>query len=208
MGRYTGALCRKCRREGMKLYLKGLKCETAKCTIERRNFAPGQHGKNRSKPSEYGIQMREKQRLRRMYGINERQFKLYFIRASKRKGVTGDMLLQMLETRLDNVVYRLCFALGRRDAHQIVQHGHICVNGKKVNIPSYLVKGGDVVSVKEKEGSKKLIAARLELVGSRPLPEWLELDKSKLTGKILRIPERSIISVPVDENKIVELYSK
>lgn len=208
MARYKGASCRICRREGIKLYLKGKKCDTAKCILERRNFAPGQHGKGRSKPSEYGIQLREKQRLRRMYGIGERQFKLYFLRASRTRGITGDMLLQMLETRLDNVICRLGFAIERRMARQIVRHGHIVVNNQKVNIPSYQVRTGDEIGIKETGNSKKLVAGNIEITGSRPIPEWLSLDKTKFTGKVLRIPERKDISVPVDENKIVELYSK
>lgn len=208
MSRYRGASCRICRREGIKLYLKGNRCDTAKCTLERRNFAPGQHGKSRSKPSEYGIQLREKQRLRKMYGLGERQFKLYFLRASRTRGITGDMLLQMLETRLDNVICRLGFAVERRMARQIVRHGHIVVNSQKVNIPSYQVKAGDEVGVKEIGNSKKLVAGNMEITGSRPIPEWLSLDKTKFTGKVLRIPERRDISVPVDENKIVELYSR
>lgn len=208
MARYKGALCRLCRREGIKLYLKGTKCDTAKCTLERRKFAPGQHGKTRAKLSEYGVQLREKQKLRRMYGIGEEQFVLYFKRASKRKGVTGNMLLQMLETRLDNVVFRLGFSTGRRGARQVVRHGHIRVNGCKVNIPSYSVRSGDVIGVKETEDTRKLIAGNLEITSSRPLPEWMSLDKTQLTGNILRIPERSDISIPVDEHMIVELYSK
>lgn len=208
MARYKGALCRICRRAGEKLYLKGTKCDTAKCTIERRNFAPGQHGKIRSKPSEYGLQLREKQKLRRMYGMGERQFKLYFIKASRRKGVTGNMLLQMLETRLDNIVFRLGFATGRRAARELVRHGHTKINGHNVNIPSYLVKSGDIISVKDTETSKKLVTSILEITSSRPVPEWLSLDKEKLTATVLRIPERKEISVPVDEHMIVELYSK
>lgn len=208
MARYKGALCRICRRAGEKLYLKGTKCDTAKCTIEHRNFPPGQHGKIRTKPTEYGLQLREKQKLRRMYGLGERQFKLYFIRSSQKKGVTGDMLLQMLETRLDNVIFRLGFATGRRAARQIVRHGHIRLNNHNVNIPSCLVKGGDIISVKESEYSRKLITSILEITGSRPIPEWLSLDKSQLTANVLRIPERKEISVPIDEHMIVELYSK
>lgn len=208
MARYKGPVCRLCRREGIKLYLKGTKCDAAKCTIERRNFAPGQHGKGRSKPSEYGLQLREKQKLRRMYGIGEKQFNLYFVRASQKKGVTGNMLLQMLETRLDNVIYRLGFTVGRRDARQISRHGHIRVNGKKVNIPSYTVRSGDVISVNDREASRKLITSMLEITSSRPVPEWLSLDKAQLAGKVLQIPQRGDIRVPVDEHMIVELYSK
>lgn len=209
MARYRDALCRICRRQGVKLYLKGTKCDTAKCIYERRDFAPGQHGKRRrSKLSEYGLQLREKQKLRWLYGIIEKQFALYFKKASRRKGVTGDNLLQLLETRLDNVVYRLGFAAGRRPAHQLVQHGHIRVNGRKVNIASYSVKGGDIIDVKDTKNSKKIVLENLELATGRSVPEWLELDKNKLSGRVLRLPERSDISIPVDEHMIVELYSK
>lgn len=208
MSRYRGALCRICRREGTKLHLKGNKCDTAKCTLERRNFAPGQHGKNRVKLSEYGLQLREKQKLRRMYGISEKQFASYFKLASKKKGITGDMLLQMLETRLDNVAFRLGFATGRRTARQLVRHGHIRVNGRKVNIPSYQVRNGDKVGIKESEKARKNIANTLEITSGRPLPEWMSLDKDQILGNILRIPDRKDINVPVNENMIVELYSK
>lgn len=208
MSRYTGALCRLCRREGVKLHLKGTKCDTAKCIVERRNFAPGQHGKAKTKLSEYGVQLREKQKLRRMYGMGENQFALYFKRASKKKGVTGDMLLQTLETRLDSVAYRLGFATGIRGARQIVRHGHVRVNGRKVNIPSYQVKSGDTVSIKEAGNSRKFIAPVLELTSGRPIPEWMSVDRAQFTGKILRMPERKDINIPVNENMIVELYSK
>lgn len=208
MSRYIGPLCRLCRREGIKLYLKGTRCDTAKCTLERRNFAPGQHGKSKTKLSEYGLQLREKQKLRRMYGISEKQFGLYFEKASRKKGVTGSMLLQMLETRLDNIVFRLGFATGRQFARQLVMHGHIRVNGHKVNIPSYQIKGEDIISVKEKENTRKLITGIMEITSGRPVPEWLSLDKEKVSGKVIRLPERKDINVPVNENMIVELYSK
>jgi small subunit ribosomal protein S4 len=208
MARYRGALCRLCRREGVKLNLKGKKCDTAKCTLERRNFAPGQHGKSKSKLSEYGTQLREKQKMRRIYGIGERQFASYFGEASRRKGVTGDALLQILETRLDTVVYRLGFATCIREGRQIVRHGHIRVNNKKVNIPSYRVKGGDSVAVKETGTSRKFVTANMEITAGRPLPEWVSLDKEQFKGNILRLPERKDINIPVNENMIVELYSK
>jgi len=208
MARYKGPLCRLCRREGAKLYLKGTKCDTAKCTLDRRSFAPGQHGKSRTKLSEYGLQLREKQKLRRMYGLNEKQFRLYFKRASRKKGVTGDILLQMLETRLDNVIYLVGFALGRRVARQIVRHGHITLNGRKVNIPSYQVKIGDVIGIKDRENTKKLVAGSLELTAGRSVPEWLSVNKEQLVAKTLRVPERKDINVPINENMIVELYSK
>lgn len=208
MARYSGALCRICRRQGVKLYLKGSKCDTAKCTLERRSFAPGQHGKRRSKLSEYGLQLREKQKLRWLYGLAEKQFELYFKKASRKKGVTGDNLLQLLEIRLDSVVYRLGFTTGRRIAHQLVQHGHFRVNGKKVNIPSYSLKTDDVVEVRNSENTRKIISENLELNTGKPVGEWLELNKEKLTGKVLRLPLRSDVNVPVDEHMIVELYSK
>ena len=208
MGRYRDSLCRICRRQGVKLYLKGIKCDTAKCMFERRGFAPGQHGKRRTKLSEYGLQLREKQKLRWLYGIMEKQFKLYFQKASRKKGVTGDILLRLLETRLDNVVYRLGFATGRRTAHQLVQHGHFKVNGKKVNIPSYSTRLGDIIEVVDRENSKKFVKDNLDLTAGRPVPEWLGVNKEKMNGKILRLPERNDINVPVDEHMIVELYSK
>lgn len=208
MGRYRGPLCKLCRREGVKLYLKGTKCDTAKCILERRNFPPGQHGKTKKKLSEYALQLREKQKLRRMYGVMEAQFKNYFHKASRSKGVTGEILLQLLERRLDNVVFRLGFAPGRRAARQFVRHNHILVNGKKVDIPSYLVRPGEVISVRDKEQSKKYAKESLELTSARTVPEWLQLDKENLSGKIIRLPERKDIAVPVDESMIVELYSK
>lgn len=208
MARYRGALCRICRRHGAKLYLKGSKCDTAKCMFERRGFAPGQHGKRRKKYSEYGLQLREKQKLRMFYGIMEKQFAIYFDKASRKQGVTGDMLMQLLELRLDNVTYRLGFSTGRRSARQLVRHGHIKVNGRKVNIPSYSVRIGDVIEVSAKEKSRKIVSEGLEENSDRPVPEWLELSKDQLSGKIVRLPERDDINVPVDEYMVVELYSK
>jgi len=208
MPRYRDSLCKICRREGTKLYLKGTKCDTAKCTLERRQYAPGQHGKRRTKISEYGLQLREKQKLRRLYAVREHQFGLYFKRASQKKGVTGNNLLQLLERRLDNVAYRLGFSPGRIAARQLVRHGHFLVNGKRVDVPSFLVKDGDEIVVQNKEKIKKVIVGYLELTASRPVPEWLQLDKENYKGKVLRLPERVDISVPVDEHLIVELYSK
>lgn len=208
MPRYRDTLCKICRREGTKLYLKGTKCDMAKCTLERRNFAPGQHGKRRSKLSEYGSQLREKQKLRRIYGIREHQFGLYFKKASQKRGVTGHNLLQLLESRLDNVAFRLGFCPGRQTARQFVRHGHIRVNGKKVNIPSYLVKAGDIISVKQKEKTKKAVANNIELTSARLSPEWIQIDKDNQKGTVLRLPERADINIPVDEHLIVELYSK
>lgn len=208
MARYREALCRVCRRQGVKLYLKGAKCDTAKCMFERRSFAPGQHGKRRSKLSEYGLQLREKQKMRNLYGIMEKQFGLYFKKASRKKGVTGNNLLQLLEIRLDNVVYRLGFTTGRRAARQMVRHGHVRVNGRKVNIPSYSLRVGNIVDIKDTKNSRKIVSENIEITAGRPIPEWLELNKEKTSAKILRLPERSDISIPVDEHMIVELYSK
>jgi small subunit ribosomal protein S4 len=208
MARYSGALCRLCRREGVKLHLKGKKCDTAKCMLERRNFAPGQHGKSKGKLSEYGTQLREKQKLRRIYGIGERQFALYFGEASRRKGITGDALLQILETRLDNVVYRLGFTAGLREARQVVRHGHVRINDKKVNIPSFRVKAGDSVIIKETGTSRKFVGVNMEVTSGRPIPEWMSIDKEHFKGSILRLPDRKDINIPVNENMIVELYSK
>ena len=208
MARYRGSLCRICRREGVKLYLKGTKCDMAKCILERRNFAPGQHGKRRKKISEYGLQLREKQKLRKMYGITEKKFELYFKKASKKKGVTGSILLQMLETRLDNVVFRLGLAVGRRAARQIVRHGHIRIHDRRLDIPSYAIKIGDEISINEKGNGKKNALETLETTSGRPVPEWMVMDKAKIKGKVLRLPERGDISIPIDEHLIVELYSK
>lgn len=208
MARYRKALCKLCRREGEKLYLKGSKCDTAKCMLERRDFAPGQHGKRRKKDSEYGLQLREKQKLRRMYGVMENQFRLYFKRAHKMKGVTGSNLLQMLETRLDNVVFRLGFSAGRRSARQFVRHGHILINSKRVDIPSYKIKSGDKITIRDRKEIKKLVTDTIDMTASRPVPEWLQLNKEEQVGLVIRMPERGEITVPVDEHLIVELYSK
>ena len=209
MARYKDAVCRLCRREGMKLFLKGGKCFTDKCPIEKRNFAPGQHGKDRkAKIVGYGLQLREKQKAKRIYFTQEGQFRNYFERAFRRKGVTGEMLLQQLERRLDNVVYRLGFAVARRQARQLVRHGHVAVNGKKVNIPSYQVKVGDEVTVRE--GSQKL--AMLEVAkdfASHQAPSaWLEIDRDAYKGRVLALPKREDINLPLNEQLIVELYSK
>jgi len=208
MGRYTGPSCRLCRREGIKLYLKGERCYTPKCAIERRGYAPGQHGQMKKKLSEYGIQLREKQKAKRIYGILENQFKIYFERATKQKGVTGENLLRLLELRLDNVVYRLGFAKSRAQARQIVRHGHIEVNGKKVTIPSYQVKAKDVIAVREKSRELEFFKEMAELGRTRIVPEWLSVNYDTLTGEVLRVPNREDIDVPVQEHLIVELYSK
>ena len=209
MARYTGAVCRLCRREGQKLHLKGDRCYTGKCALDRRPAqAPGQHGKGRKKMSEYGLQLREKQKARRYYGVLESQFAKYFDMAVTRKGVTGENLLQILESRLDNVVYRLGFAMSRAEARQLVSHRHFTVNGKSVNIPSYLLKAGDVVALKEKSRSSDKFKSVLEANGSRVPPKWLDLDRNAFQAKVLNLPAREDIDLPIEEHLIVELYSK
>ena len=208
MARYTGPRCRLCRREGGKLFLKGERCYTDKCAFERRSYAPGQHGQARVKLSDYGIRLREKQRARRIYGIQERQFHRYFLEADRQKGVTGYNLLVLLERRLDNVVYRMGFAESRSQARQLVRHGHFEVNGRKVDIPSFLVKVGDVVKVREKSRSLAAIKEAAEAVARRGVPAWLEVDHERMEGKIKAFPERSEITVPIQEQLIVEFYSK
>ncbi|PYV40471.1 MAG: 30S ribosomal protein S4 [Acidobacteria bacterium] len=209
MARYRESVCRLCRREGMKLFLKGDRCFKDSCAIEKRNFAPGQHGKDRkSKVIGYGLQLREKQKVKRIYGLLEGQFRNYFEKAERRKGVTGDTLLQMLERRLDNIVYRLGFATSRAQSRQLIGHGHVRVNSLKVNIPSFQVKAGDVISIREKSQKNPLIVNSVEMVGSRGIPSWLELDGSKFSGKVLTLPKREDINLPVQERLIVELYSK
>jgi len=193
----------------MKLFLKGDRCFKDSCAIEKRNFAPGQHGKDRkSKVIGYGLQLREKQKVKRIYGLLEGQFRNYFEKAERRKGVTGDTLLQMLERRLDNIVYRLGFATSRAQSRQLIGHGHVRVNSLKVNIPSFQVKAGDVISIREKSQKNPLIVNSVEMVGSRGIPSWLELDGSKFSGKVLTLPKREDINLPVQERLIVELYSK
>ncbi|MBE6935133.1 MAG: 30S ribosomal protein S4 [Ruminococcaceae bacterium] len=208
MARYTGAVCKLCRREGEKLFLKGDRCYTGKCALSRRNFAPGQHGQARKKRSEYGIQLREKQKVRRYYCVLEGQFEHYFELAEKRKGVTGENLLFILESRLDNIVYRLGFAMSRPEARQLVRHGHFEVNGKKVNIPSYLCKPGDVIALKDGSRSSEKFKAILEANASKPIPKWLSLNVEKLEGTFVTMPERDDIDLPIEEHYIVELYSK
>ena len=206
MARYTGADCRLCRREKMKLFLKGSKCESPKCPIEIRPYPPGEHGRGRSKDSEYLLQLREKQKARRYYGILEKQFRTYYEKASKRSGVTGEELLRMLETRLDNVVYRLGFAASRAQARQLVRHGHFQVNGRRVNIPSYQVRPDDVVTVPPSSSAQQVIRDATDLVST--VAPWLQADHDGLTGKVLKQPERDEIDTPVQESLIVELYSK
>ena len=208
MARYTGAVCRLCRREGQKLFLKGDRCYTDKCAVERRAYAPGMHGNARNKKlSEYGVQLREKQKARRYYGVLESQFAEYFEMASKRKGMTGENLLAILESRLDNVVYRLGFAMSRAEARQLVRHGHFTVNGKKVNIPSYLVSVGETIELKDSSHSLDKFKGALEANASRVVPKWLEMDKNNV-AKVVAVPAREDIDLPIEEHLIVELYSK
>jgi len=209
MARYTGAVCRLCRREGQKLFLKGDRCYTDKCALERRAYAPGMHGNARNKKlSEYGVQLREKQKARRYYGVLESQFAEYFEMASNRKGMTGENLLSILETRLDNVVYRLGFAMSRAEARQLVRHGHFTVNGKKVNIPSYLVSVGETIELKDSSRSLDKFKGALEANASRVVPKWLEMDKNNNVAKVVAVPAREDIDLPIQEHLIVELYSK
>lgn len=208
MARYHQAVCRLCRREGEKLFLKGDRCFKDKCALERRNYPPGQHGKRKGRLIGYGAQLREKQKVKRIYGILERQFRNYFKKASLKKGVTGEILLTMLEKRLDNVVYRLGFATSRPQARQLVTHGHILVNGRKVDIPSYQIKPQDEISVSEKAKKNVYVINAVESAKGRGIPEWLELDRENFKGKVLREPQRSDILYPINEQLIVELYSK
>ena len=208
MARYTDEQCRICRRNGEKLFLKGSRCYTDKCSISRRNYAPGQHGQKRAKLSEYGTQLREKQKTKSYYGVGERQFRKYFEMASSKKGITGDNLLQILESRLDNVVYRLGYGSSRAQARQLVNHGIFSVNGKRVDIPSYLVKAGDVVAVRESKKDTGAVKVNVEENAARPVPEWLEKNVETLSGKVIRLAAREDIDIPVEEHLIVELYSK
>ncbi len=211
MGRYRGSVCRLCRREGMKLFLKGERCYTPKCAFERRPYPPGIHGQAnrfRRKQSDYALQLREKQKVKRIYGVLERQFRNYFKEASRRKGLTGTMLLSILESRLDNVVYRLGFADSRAQARQLVRHGHFEVNGRKVDIPSYRVKPGDIIRVREKSRKNAFFRDRAELLAERQIPDWLELDIENMTGRVLARPQRHHIDMPINEQLIVEYYSR
>ena len=208
MARTTGSVCRLCRREGMKLFLKGDRCFKEKCAFERRGYAPGQHGRRRTKVQAYGVQLREKQKVKRMYGVLERQFRNYFATAARKKGITGSNLLQMLECRLDNVVYRLGFAFSRSAARQLVAHGHILVNGRRVDIPSSLVKAGAVISLKEDSRKNELIKMCLDTAKGRGVPGWLDLDADRFQGTVRQLPNREDIALPIQEQLIVELYSK
>ncbi|HEY7166704.1 MAG TPA: 30S ribosomal protein S4 [Candidatus Binatia bacterium] len=208
MARYTGSVCRLCRRENLKLFLKGERCYSDKCAIERRNYPPGQHGQGRQKFSEYSIQLREKQKVKRIYGLLENQFRRTFGRAARTKGITGEALLVLLERRLDNAVYRLGFASSRAEGRTMIRHGHILVNGKKVNVPSATVRAGDVVSVKEQSRQMGRVLMALEAAQRRGVPDWAELDRENFSGRIKILPTRSDITMPVNEKLIVELYSK
>ena len=209
MGRYTGSVCRLCRREGVKLFLKGQRCFSPKCAIDKRNFPPGQHGQMRIKLSDYGIQLREKQKARRIYGVFERQFRRYFQHAQKNPGVTGQMLLQQLERRIDNVMYRLGFATSRAEGRQMVHHRGVHVNGKSIDVPSHLVKIGDVIQIHEHEaGWVARVKQNIEQTKDRPAPAWLQIDAKALKAVVSRLPEKDDVGLPIQEQLIVELYSK
>ena len=208
MARYRGPVCRLCRREGVKLFLKGDRCYTDKCAMERRPYPPGQHGQMRRKKTEYALLLREKQKLKRIYGVLEKQFRRYFEEAERQKGVTGENLLILLERRLDNVVYRMGFANSRNQARQLVRHGHVLVNGKKVDIPSYLVNIGDEIAIREKSREIPFIKEAMESVSRRGIPSWLEVDPDNFKGKVKALPTREEIAIPVQEQLIVEFYSK
>jgi small subunit ribosomal protein S4 len=209
LARYTNSVCRLCRRENLKLYLKGDRCYGDKCAFERRGYAPGQHGQRRGgKVSDYRVQLREKQKVKRIYGILEKQFRGYYYRAEKQKGITGTNLLMLLESRLDNIVYRMGFAVSRNQARQFIRHNHFSVNGKKVNIPSYRVKPGDVLEVKEKSQKVPQVVEAMETVVRRGVPEWIELEKDKFKGTLKALPNRENLTMPIQEQLIVELYSK
>ena len=206
MARYTGPSCKLCRREGIKLYLKGDRCYTDKCAVARRAYAPGQHGQSRKKLTNYGLQLREKQKAKRIYGTLESQFRKYYVEAERIKGITGENLLSILEMRLDNVAFRLGFGTSRHDSRQLVRHGHFTVNGKKVDIPSYELKVGDVIAVKEKSRSSEKFKALADVATN--VPKWLTVDKDKMEGQVIAKPQREDVDIPVNETLIVELYSK
>ncbi len=208
MARYLESVCRLCRREGLKLFLKGERCYSDKCAVERRSYPPGQHGQGRVKVSEYGTQLREKQKVKRLYGVLEKQFRRYFAEADRLKGITGENLLKLLERRFDNMVYRMGFAGSRNEARQLVKHNHFLVNGKKVNIPSYLLKPGDTIQVREKSKNLVRIQEALEAVQRRGVPSWLELDKDNIKAVVKTLPVREELTLPIKEQLIVELYSK
>jgi len=208
VAKYRGPVCRLCRREGEKLFLKGSRCMTEKCAIERRSYPPGQHGQGRQRVSEYSAQLREKQKLRRIYGLQERQFRGVFGRAERKTGITGEHLLKLLECRLDNVVYRLGFAASRKEARQVVNHGHLLLNGRKTDVPSYTVKAGDVIEVRQRSREIPSIQSALEAVDGRGIPSWLELDRAAFKGTVRGLPTKEEIALPVNEQLVVELYSR
>jgi small subunit ribosomal protein S4 len=208
LARYTESVCRLCRRENLKLFLKGERCYTDKCAIERRNYPPGQHGQGRQKFSEYSIQLREKQKVKRIYGLLEKQFRRTFTEAARTKGITGETLLALLERRLDNVAYRLGFASSRAEARTLVRHGHVLINGRKLNIPSYTVRVGDLVSIKESSRQLGRVQTAMEGAQRRGIPDWAEVDREAVSGRIRLLPSRSDITMPINEKLIVELYSK
>ena len=208
MSRYRGSVCRQCRRENMKLFLKGDRCFSDKCSFDRRGYPPGEHGQKRGKQSDYGMQLREKQKVRRIYGISEKQFRISFKRADRQKGITGTNLLSLLETRLDNTVFRMGFVNSRNQGRHFVRHNHFVVNGKKVNIPSYQVKKGDVIELREKSRTIQAISDSLDAIVRRGIPQWLEIDKDKFKGQVVGTPVREDITLPIQEQLIVELYSK
>ena len=208
MARYRGSVCRLCRREGIKLYLKGSRCETEKCAIEKRAYPPGQHGQERSKFSEYGVQLREKQKVKRIYGVLEKPFRNYFFAADKKKGVTGENLLQSLELRFDNVIYRMGLAPSRNAARQLVRHKHFTVNGKKMDVPSYILKQGDIITPNPIKGKKKPVNEAIENIKNKTLPEWLAFDTDSKQGIIQGMPTRDDVKLPIEEQLIVELYSR
>lgn len=208
MARYTGSVCRLCRREGMQLFLKGERCYTDKCSVKKRSYAPGQHGQRRTKLSEYGIQLREKQKVKRIYGLTERQFRLYFEKAEKQKGITGENLLRSLEFRMDNVLYRGGFASSRNQARQLISHGHFLVNGRKVDIPSYFIRVGDVIRVRDQSKEIESIKNSPKRVDQRTIPNWIEFDKEKFEVIVKDLPQREEIPLNIHEQLVVELYSK
>ena len=208
MARYRGSVCRLCRREGIKLYLKGSRCETEKCAVEKRAYPPGQHGQGRSKFSEYGVQLREKQKVKRIYGVLEKPFRNYFFAADKKKGVTGENLLQSLELRFDNVIYRMGLAPSRNAARQLVRHKHFTVNGKKMDVPSYILRQGDIITPNPIKGKKKPVNEAIENIKNKTLPEWLAFDTDSKQGIIQGMPTREDVKLPIEEQLIVELYSR
>jgi len=208
LARYRDSACRLCRREGLKLFLKGDRCYTEKCSFERRGFAPGEHGQLRKKPSDYGVQLREKQKLKRMFGLLERQFSGYFEKAERQKGVAGTNLLLFLERRLDNMVFRMGFANSRNEARQLIRHNHFLVSGKPVNIPSYLLNAGDAVEIREKSRTVERILEAMETVARRGVPQWLDVDKKNFRASVKMLPTREELTMPVNEQLVVELYSK